>query len=191
MLAAKCALFVFTQWFMNFVGLFLRASFGYTQASSTNAISVANAGQMVGLLVGGKYYKKLVPADQFRVIAAGLVVTAVVPCVLMANEAVPAVKAAVLPLLFLWGLCFAVPFYIPAGTYALECGGKKHGALFTNLFDAGGFTASSVWNWYAAEQSRLNRFDNLLFSLACLGGVAAFSMPLAMYRRLPARAKAA
>lgn len=188
MLCAKVCAFVSTQWFMNFVGLYLRASFGFSPAASTNAISVANAGQMVGLLLGGKYYKALQPRAQMLAIAALLGVTTAVPALLLARAALPAVDAAVLPLLFVWGLSFAVPFYLPAGTYALECGGKKHSTLFTNLFDAGGFTACSAWNRYAAAQSGRDNWDEIVRTLVILGGVSFCTMPLAMYRRLP-RAK--
>ncbi|KAJ1633226.1 major facilitator superfamily domain-containing protein [Pavlovales sp. CCMP2436] len=188
MMAAKCTLFVFTQWFMNFVGLYLRSAFHFSAAASTNAISIANAGQMVALLVGGKYYKVLRPEQQLQAVTAMLAVTAVVPALLCLRESIPGVSVAVLPLLFVWGLAFAVPFYLPIGTYALECGGKKHSTLFTNLLDAGGFTVSSVWNRYAAAQSRINDWDAVIFSLAVLGSIAFFALPLAMYRRLP-RAK--
>jgi predicted MFS family arabinose efflux permease len=189
MMSAKCALFVFTQWFMNFVGLFLRTACGFSAAASTNAISVANAGQMVGLLIGGKYYKMLSPRDQAHAVAAGLAVTALVSTALYQRESLPGVTAAILPLLFVWGLCFAVPFYLPPGTYALECGGKRHSTFFTNLFDAGGFTVASVWNRYAATQTRLNAWDDVLWTLVCFSTIALCTMPLAMFRRLP-RAKA-
>jgi MFS family permease len=190
MLSAKCATFVFTQWFMNFVGLYLRTALRFSAASSTNAISVANVGQIVGLLIGGKYYKTLLPHVQAQAIAAMLAVTAAVPLLLYLRASIPGVDEAVLPLLFVWGLCFAVPFYLPVGTYALECGGKRHSTFFTNLLDAGGFTTSSLWNRYAATQSRVNAWDDVLWTLVICGAVALCTLPLAMYRRLPARAKA-
>lgn len=188
MLTGKCCTFVFTQWFMNFVGLYLKASYGYSAAGSTNAISVANAGQMVGLLIGGKYYKKLKPSEQVLAIAGLLFITAAVPTLLLLRGAFPAIEAAVLPLLFVWGLAFAVPFYLPTGTYALECGGKRNSTFFTNLLDAGGFTASSAWNRYAAAQSRVDNWQDVVLTLVVLGTVSFCTMPLAMYRRLP-RAK--
>lgn len=186
MFAAKAGLFVFTQWFMNFVGIYLRSQFGYSLPASTNAISVANAGQMIGLLFGGKLYKSLAPRTQAAAIAACLVVTTAVPALLLARSYVPGVDVLVLPLLFAWGLCFSVPFYLPAGTFALELGGKRNGALFTNLFDAGGFTACSAWNRYAAAHSANDRFDEVLLTLVTLGGLALCTMPACMLRRAPA-----
>ncbi|KAG8470143.1 hypothetical protein KFE25_008564 [Diacronema lutheri] len=188
MFVAKCCSFVFTQWFMNFVGLFLRSSFGFSAAASTNAISVANAGQMVGLLIGGKYYKALAPFDQFRAITLLLALTTAAPSLLLLRGSLPAVDAIVIPLLFVWGLAFAVPFYLPVGTFALECGGKRNSTFVTNLLDAGGFTFSSAWNRYAAAQSRVESWHEVVLTLVVFGAVSLCTMPLAMYRRLP-RAK--
>ena len=43
----------------------------------------------------------------------------------------------------LWGLAYALPFYIPPGAFAMTAGGKTAAALYTNLFDAAGFTVSN------------------------------------------------
>jgi hypothetical protein len=54
-------------------------------------------------------------------------------------------------LLFLWGFCFAVPFYIPPSLYALSRGGKTSSATIADVFDFGGFGLLAVFNGYVAS----------------------------------------
>lgn len=190
MFVPKCALFILTQWFMNFVGLFLPYAFGFTKAAATNAISVPNAGQMVALIyIGAGVYKRIGALRQAQVVTAMLLVNLLVPVMLRFRTYLPFVELLLLPILFLWGLSFAVPFYLPAGTFALELGGKRNGALFTNLFDAGGFTVCSVWNRFAAAKAGENDFNGILDSIIACAAIALL-MPVSMYSRLPVAAAA-
>jgi hypothetical protein len=54
-------------------------------------------------------------------------------------------------LLFLWGFCFAIPFYIPPSLYALSRGGKTSSATIADVFDFGGFGLLAVFNGYVAS----------------------------------------
>lgn len=49
---------------------------------------------------------------------------------------------------FIWGLSFAIPFYIPSSLYALKRG--EASATIADLFDMGGFTLLALFNGYVA-----------------------------------------
>ena len=67
-----------------------------------------------------------------------------------------------MPLLFVWGVAYALPFYVPPGEFAMAVGGKAATALFTNLFDAFGFTMCYFWNRWATAQSKDGDFSQVL-----------------------------
>jgi len=111
----------------------------------------------------------------------------VVPAIL-ANG--PAIKASVgvdiaplvVPLTVLWGLAYALPFYIPPGEFAMAVGGKTSTALYTNLFDAAGFTVSAAWNPWASAAAKSGDFATVLYSQAIFGAISLVCMPLCMSR---------
>ena len=110
-----------------------------------------------------------------------LAVCGVVPLVLSLGPAVVP-KVAVVPLTVLWGLCYAMPFYVPPGEFAMQVGGKSGTGLFTNLFDAAGFAASAMWNPWASAQAKSGDFTSVLYSQAAFGLISMVAMPLCMYR---------
>ena len=70
-----------------------------------------------------------------------LAVCAVAPFALSLGPSVLPPFVAVL-LTIVWGVAYAMPFYTPAGEFAMQIGGKSGTALFTNIFDAAGFAWS-------------------------------------------------
>jgi hypothetical protein len=108
---------------------------------------------------------------------------ALVPFVLSLGPSVLP-QLAVVPLTVLWGLAYALPFYIPPGEFAMQIGGKKGTALFTNIFDASGFAASALWNPWASALAKNNDFKTILYSQALFGAISSLTMPLCMYRQM-------
>ena len=53
-------------------------------------------------------------------------------------------------LFFLWGIGFAVPFYIPPSLYALKEGGRESSATIADVFDCAGFAALAAFNCHVA-----------------------------------------
>ena len=126
-------------------------------------------------------YKKMAPPQKVQLVFVLLAVCGVVPLVLSLGPAVvPTV--AVVPLTVLWGLCYAMPFYVPPGEFAMQVGGKSGTGLFTNLFDAAGFAASAMWNPWASAQAKSGDFTSVLYSQAAFGLISMVAMPLCMYR---------
>jgi hypothetical protein len=112
-----------------------------------------------------------------------LLLCALVPFVLSLGPSVLP-QLAVVPLTVLWGLAYALPFYIPPGEFAMQIGGKKGTALFTNIFDASGFAASALWNPWASALAKNNDFKTILYSQALFGAISSLTMPLCMYRQM-------
>ena len=99
---------------------------------------MAQGGSVIGLLVvGNMIYKGLAPGGKVKLVALLLAVCAAVPLALsLGPEVLP--RPLVVPLAVLWGLAYALPFYIPPGEFAMQIGGKSATGLFSNLFDAAG-----------------------------------------------------
>jgi len=185
MFVPKVVLFTYTQFFMNFMGQLLHSSYGYDHGAATSLAGVGQGGSVVGLLVvGNMVYKAMPPRQQHALVAFLLLVCAVVPALLAFAPSLPFDMAPLaMPLLFCWGLAYALPFYLPPGEFAMRIGGKTASALFTNLFDAGGFTLCFFWNGWASKSTKDGDFQAVLLSQAIFGAISLLCMPLCMHRQ--------
>ena len=119
-----------------------------------------------------------------RLVTVLLVVCAIVPALLAYRSSLPFdLSPFAVPLLFLWGMAYSLPFYLPPGEFALKIGGKSAAALFTNLFDAGGFTMCFFWNSWASKATKGGDFHAVLASQAIFGVISVVCMPLCLYRQ--------
>ena len=128
MLIPKMVLFTYTQFFMNYIPQLLHVAYGLDHGLSATLGGVAQGGSVVGLLIVGAYYKKMSKLGQTTLIFCELACCAVAPYLLSLGPSVVPKEIAV-PLLVLWGLAYALPFYNPPGEYAMQvpalppCGG--------------------------------------------------------------------
>jgi len=183
MLIPKTVTFTFTQFFMNYIPQLLNVEYGYDHGTAATFGGFAQGGSVVGLLyIGNQVYKKQPPASKVRLVFLLLAACAVVPFLLSLGPAVLP-KVAVVPLTVIWGLAYAMPFYIPPGEFAMQIGGKSGTALFTNVFDAAGFAASAVWNPWASSFAKSGNFKQILLSQAAFGAISMLTMPLCMHRQ--------
>jgi len=128
-------------------------------------------------------YKNLSPASQTRLVLFELLLCCAIPALLAFAPSLPVdISPLVVPLLAVWGCSYALPFYLPPGEFALKIGGKTAAALFTNLFDAGGFTLCFFWNSWASKETKGGDFTSVLLSQALFGGLSMLCMPLCMAR---------
>mmetsp|Transcript_15558 Transcript_15558/g.50931 ORF Transcript_15558/g.50931 Transcript_15558/m.50931 type:complete len:257 (-) Transcript_15558:228-998(-) len=183
MLLPKAMLFTYTQFFMNYIPQLLHASYGYDHGQAASLGGVAQGGSVIGLLVvGNMIYKGLAPGGKVKLVALLLAVCAAVPLALsLGPEVLP--QPLVVPLAVLWGLAYALPFYIPPGEFAMQIGGKSATGLFSNLFDAAGFTFSALWNPWASSLAKDGDFRVVLLSQALFGALSLVAMPLCMHRQ--------
>lgn len=160
----------------------LNVAYGYDHGMAATLGGVAQGGSVVGLLVvGNMVYKSLGSTNKVRLVAALLALCALVPFALSLGPSVLP-KAAVVPLTVVWGLAYALPFYIPPGEFAMAIGGKASTALFTNVFDAAGFAMSAMWNPWASAIAKTGDFRMILLSQAAFGAISLVTMPLCMQR---------
>ena len=64
----------------------------------------------------------------------------------------------------------------------MQVGGKTSTALYTNLFDAAGFSVSAIWNPWASACAKRGDFATILYSQALFGAISFVCMPLCMAR---------
>jgi len=182
MLVPKALLFTYTQFFMNYIPQLLNVSYGFDHGQAATLGGVAQGGSVVGLLVvGNMVYKSLSQGGKVRLVGLLLVVCTLVPFALSLGPSVLP-RLMVVPLTVLWGLAYALPFYIPPGEFAMQIGGKSATGLFSNLFDAAGFGVSAIWNPWASALAKDGDFRVVLLSQALFGAISLVGMPLCMYR---------
>jgi MFS family permease len=182
MLIPKTVTFTFTQFFMNYIPQLLHVTYGYDHGMAATLGGVAQGGSVIGLLGVGAYYKKQPKEAKVYVVFFELALCAVVPFALSLGPAVLG-QYAVVPLTVVWGIAYALPFYLPPGEFAMQVGGKSGTALFTNIFDAAGFAMSAVWNPWASTIAKSGSFERVLQSQALFGAISMLTMPLCMYRQ--------
>lgn len=137
--------------------------------------------------VGNVVYKPMAKPQKVQLVFVLLALCTVTPFALSLGPSVLG-NVAVVPLTVLWGVAYALPFYIPPGEFAMQIGGKSGTALFTNVFDAAGFAASALWNPWASSLAKTGDFRQILLSQALFGAMSLVTMPLCMHR-LNAKAK--
>ena len=120
MLVPKALLFTYTQFFMNYIPQLLNVSYGFDHGQAATLGGVAQGGSVVGLLVvGNMVYKSLSQGGKVRLVGLLLVVCTLVPFALSLGPSVLP-RLMVVPLTVLWGLAYALPFYIPPGEFAMQ-----------------------------------------------------------------------
>jgi hypothetical protein len=124
-------------------------------------------------------------------VAVELIICMLVPLALAYSKQLPIdISPLVVPLLALWGCAYALPFYLPPGEFALKIGGKTAAALFTNLFDAGGFSLCFFWNAWASKSTKQGDFTQVLLSMSAFAAISLACMPLCMHRQAAVDMKA-
>jgi len=150
------------------------------------ASSLFALGSFISSVLGTRLYNKFSDSKKSISILVLNIFNFIFPLLLHLNAAkvLHLSPPIALLILTLYGFSWALPFYIPAGIMALKLGGKKHSALLTNLFDAVGFLAASIFSYYATELGRVGNWAPIFKILASVGAVSAVSMSLAMKDRL-------
>ncbi len=185
MILPKAVLFTYTQFFMNYLPQLLHSAYGFSHGSAASLGGIAQGGSVIGLLVvGNMVYKSMDKRNQVYLVAALLVVCVAAPATLAVAPSLPFdVTPAVVPLAVVWGLVYALPFYLPPGEFAMAIGGSNRSGLYANLFDAAGFVVSAMWNPWASASARNGDFRLVLLSQAVFGAISLVCMPLCMYRQ--------
>jgi len=138
---------------------------------ASKAAATFACGSLVSNLFGSRIYNKLENSTKIFSIALFNFFGTILP-LLLALKAMNILAFSnffALLILTLYGACWALPFYIPPGVYALTVGGTEHAAFITNLFDGFGFIIAAFFSIVAMENGRVGQWAGILMSLAFAG----------------------
>jgi MFS family permease len=149
---SRSALMVFGS-FLLFVPTLMTNCYGATSAFGAQVGSIFALGCLLSVTFGSQLYARLSKRNKIGTVVALLgtaTLSALAQLAHMRGVLQLSANASAF-LLFLWGFCFAVPFYIPPSLYALSRGGKTSSATIADVFDFGGFGLLAVFNGYVAS----------------------------------------
>ena len=151
-MVSRSALMLFGS-FLLFVPTLMTKVYGVTDAQAAQVGSIFALGCLLSVSTGSESVSRLGKWNRIRILAA-LVGVATLCCVtqLAHLTGVLTLSGAVSTgTFFLWGLSFAIPFYIPPSLYALKQGGKDGSATIADAFDFSGFLLLAFFNGYVAS----------------------------------------
>lgn len=151
-LMSRAALMVYAS-FLMFVPSLMSNCFGLSSALAAKTGSLYALGCLLAVSVGSKPYNNLKSPGKIvaNVTQLGIATVAALTLLLHVRGAVSLAPSFGIFLMFLWGVSFAVPFYIPSSIFALERGGKESSATISDCFDFFGFLCLAVFNGHAAS----------------------------------------
>ena len=178
-LLSRSLLMVFGS-FLMFVPSLMYNCFGLSSSEAARTGSLYALGCLLSLSVGSKRYASL--GKRGKILAnVALLGSATLLALLFLGHVTSFIKLPALLgmfLMFLWGISFAVPFYIPPSIFALEKGGKESSATIADCFDFFGFLCLAGFNGYVAgiKQSVLINWKNTFCILALCSLVSMLSL---------------
>lgn len=157
-LVNRSVLMVFAS-FLLFVPTLLMQVYHTTSSAASQVASIYALGCLLSLTLGSQSYAKLSTRRSklaaLAVLLGGATVSSVGQLGHVAGWWELSATASTI-LLFVWGLSFAIPFYIPPSLYALTRGGKQSSATIADVFDIGGFGLLAGFNGYVASIEHAN-----------------------------------
>ena len=177
-LTSRTSLMIFGS-FLLFVPTFMTHCYGLSSSQSAQVASVFSLGCLGSLVFGSKPYSNLSHKKKQSFVLTGMLFISTICAVcqwLHVSSFFPMVKlspAIGTAIMFLWGLSFSIPFYLPPSLYALEKGGKSSSATIADIFDIGGFALLAFFNGYVGsipheiKNAWSTTFKLLILSSAC------------------------
>jgi sugar phosphate permease len=151
-LTSRSVLMVFAS-FLLFVPTLMNQVYHATPAVASRVGSLYAIGCLLAVTLGSDRYGRLKSPTAKAGALAALLGSATVASGLQLGHVAQwwtmGVTASALSML-LWGVAFAIPFYIPPSLYALERGGVESSATIADVFDVAGFGFLAVFNGYVA-----------------------------------------
>ena len=182
MLSAKTVLMTVGQ-IILFIPMFLVSTQGVAMKDASIYAGSFALGSLISSVGGSKIYEKLSKSLQLKVIALFNSIGFFFSWLLYMQ-----VKGAItLPLnlvvasLFMWGLGWSLPFYVPPGKLALSLGGRDHAALLTNIYDGFGFLAAAIFSYFGMISAKLNRWNGIMTLMYSFGLISLGTMTLSMH----------
>jgi sugar phosphate permease len=135
---------------LDFMPIYLRASYGVSIPKAAIATSVFPFGCLIAVLAAGMFYDRLTRLQRVYVIGGSLIVA----CLCIAGMALVTDAAfdadirftIALVLVLLLGVCVAPAYYLPMSIFSVEFGGKRSGVL-VGFIDATGYAAAAAFGF--------------------------------------------
>jgi MFS family permease len=182
MLIAKTVLMTVGQ-IILFIPMFLVSTQGIAMKDASIYAGSFALGSLISSVGGSKIYEKLSKLTQLKVItlfnSLGCFFSWLL--YLQVKGVVSLPLTFVIASLFMWGLGWSLPFYVPPGKLALSLGGRDHAALLTNIYDGFGFLAAAVFSYHGMIYAKLNQWNGIMTLMYSLGLVSTGAMTLSMY----------
>ena len=151
-LISRSALMIYAS-FLMFVPSLMSNCFGLSSALAAKTGSLNALGCLFAVSVGSKRYSTLSRRGKIaaNIIQLGTATLSALVMLLHCRGMISLAPYFGMFLMFVWGISFAVPFYIPSSMFALERGGKESSATISDCFDFFGFLFLAGFNGYVAS----------------------------------------
>jgi len=99
-------------------------------------------------------------------------------------------KAVGMGSMFVWGLAFSIPFYIPPSLFALRRGGRQSSATIADAFDLGGYTLLAIFTGFVVSRQQPQQMMSwyLPFKILLISTIVSIiSLPIALFLEDPSQ----
>jgi len=142
--------------FLLFVPSYMTNAFGMSTSSAARVGSLYALGSLLSVSFGAKRFSA--STKKTKIISSVTLLGSLFGCCLLqlahitGTMHISPVGGAVS--MFVWGVAFSIPFYIPPSMYALRQGGRLSSATIADAFDLVGFILLAWFNGFVASRQQ-------------------------------------
>ncbi len=163
--------------FLLFVPSYMTNAFGMTSAAAARVGSLYALGSLLSVSLGAKRFSAMTIKN--KVASTIALLGSLLVCSLMQvahiRGAFTMTSFGGALSMFVWGLTFSIPFYIPPSMYALRRGGSESSATIADAFDFFGFFMLALFNGFVASRQQ-DLLLSWLMPFWILSGFSALSL---------------
>ncbi len=142
--------------FLLFVPSYMANAFGMTSGDAARVGSLYALGSLLSVSFGAKRFSAMTMKN--KVVSTIGLLGSLLVCSLMQvahiNGTLTMTSFGGALSMFLWGVTFSIPFYIPPSMYALRRGGSESSATIADAFDFFGFFMLALFNGFVASRQQ-------------------------------------
>jgi len=142
--------------FLLFVPSYMTNAFGMSSSSAAKVGSLYALGSLLSVSFGAKRFSA--STKKTKIITSLALLGSLLGCCLLQLAHIIG-KIHISPIggaisMFVWGVAFSIPFYIPPSMYALRRGGRLSSATVADAFDLVGFIMLAWFNGFVASRQQ-------------------------------------
>lgn len=142
--------------FLLFVPSYMTNAFGMTDAASARVGALYALGSLLSVSIGAKPFSA--SCRRTKIVSTAVLLGLLLGCGLLQmahiTGAFPLSPFIGATSMFIWGVTFSIPFYIPPSMYALKRGGRQSSATIADAFDFVGFILLAWFNGFVAGRQQ-------------------------------------